>query len=239
LSYLWVISHPAAVSDEEVEDGWASVYVASRTWRAGQRNVVPLLQATGARFTPGLGDPSFRHDVLFVGTSRRIARPVVLDAAASGADLAVYGHDWEDFLEERYRRGVFLPFDRLPDAYRGARRVLNDHWPDMRDDGFVSNRLFDATATGARVITDEVDDLDSLFHGLAKSYGTPEELQALLSDDGIWPDAEERVRLARQIISEHSFDQRAEVLISRAVEDLRKLRRRPTVVLRDVIRGRR
>ena len=32
--------------------------------------------------------------------------------------------------------------------------VLNDHWEDMRAEGFLSNRLFDAVASGARVVTD-------------------------------------------------------------------------------------
>ncbi len=38
--------------------------------------------------------------------------------------------------------------------YSSASIVLNDHWDDMRDEGFISNRIYDALACGAFVISD-------------------------------------------------------------------------------------
>ncbi len=238
VSYLWVISHPDAVSDQELSEDWTGVYAASRLWRAGDPSITPLLQATAARFRPGAPDPDLRHDVLFVGTSRRVARPVVMDAASSGADLAVYGHDWEEFLDPRFLRGEFLEFARLPDAYRGAGRVLNDHWADMRDAGFISNRLFDAAATGARIVSDRIDGMDELFRGLVRGYDSPEELTRLLTDDNEWPDEVERYRIAELIRYEHSFDRRAEALIRRAHADYRATQRPLRAALESAIRRR-
>ena len=46
----------------------------------------------------------------------------------------------------------------------------------MRADGFVSNRLFDAVASGARVVTDPVDGLAELFGPSVQGYETPDDL---------------------------------------------------------------
>src|SRR4029450_6877770 len=101
------------------------------------------------------GDP-----VLFVGNSRRVLRPVVRDALAAGLPLAVYGDLWSGLGPEGVVRGRWGPNDQLAAAYRSAGVVLNDHHNDMRAEGFVSNRLFDAGASGARVITDPVPGRD-------------------------------------------------------------------------------
>ncbi len=59
--------------------------------------------------------------------------------------------------------------------------VLNDHWEDMRTSGFISNRLFDAAASGARVITDAVEGLPATFGDSVQVYRSQEDLVRLSS----------------------------------------------------------
>ena len=79
--------------------------------------------------------------------------------------------------------------------------------------GFVSNRLFDAVASGARVISDDVAGLDGpvrcLGAGLptAGGPGAPGRRPAVFGDDELRAAAAERVR------REHSFAARAETLV--------------------------
>ena len=103
-----------------------------------------------APLPPGAAEPDSGDRVLFVGSTRGEYRPAVRDAVEAGVDLSVYGVGWEEFLPPERIRGEFLANDELPAAYAAAGVVLNDHWPDMAAEGFLSNRLFDAAACGAR-----------------------------------------------------------------------------------------
>lgn len=215
---LWVISHPDAVTDDEVQS-YDAIFAASAHWtRAGAftKPVVPLLQATNPqRFRPDAAPPDSGAAVLFVGSTRGQFRPVVRDALACGADLSVFGVGWQDLIPEQYYRGEFLANPDLPSAYAGAGVVLNDHWPDMAAQGFLSNRLFDAVACGARVVSDDAVGLAEIFGAGVRTYRTIEELRPLVSADyrGHFPDRRDRLESAAHVAAEHSFLARADVLI--------------------------
>jgi hypothetical protein len=222
---MWVISHPEQVTDEELR-GRHRVFAASVSWAAtaaarSGADVVPLLQATDpALFRPDAAEPDTGEAVLFVGNSRRVFRPVVRDLLAAGVDVTVVGGQWEPFLAPLGRSvaAQFVPNEELPATYRAAGVVLNDHWDDMRAEGFVSNRLFDAAAAGARVVSDHVDGVEELFGGLVRTYRTPEELVALVTAaPGGFPAEPERSELARRVGREHSFDARAATLLEHAL----------------------
>lgn len=142
VNYLWIISHPDEVSAAEAGAGWTRIFAASSSWeRLDELGAEPLLQAASAgRFNLARTTPRGDADIVFVGTSRGVRRPVVADAIRVGADVAVYGHDWADFVPASAIRADYLPFAEVPGVYAGARIVLNDHWDDMRRAGFLSNR---------------------------------------------------------------------------------------------------
>ena len=226
VSLLWVISHPELVRLDEVRcydrvlaAGAAWAERRSRDWAVG---IAPLLQATDPdRFHPDAAQPDTGERVLFVGNSRRQLRPVVRDALAAGLPLAVYGDLWSGLVPNEVVRGRSIPNDQLAAAYRSAGVVLNDHHDAMRADGFVSNRLFDAVASGARVITDPIDGLAELFGPAVQVYETPDDLArlaALADPDAVFGDDATRRAAADRVRTDHSFSARAQRLVEVAHE---------------------
>jgi hypothetical protein len=212
---LWVISHPELVTAQECAN-YDAVFVASEHWQPTPE-VIPLLQATNPRrFAAHRIQRKTGEPVLFVGSTRGEFRPMVRDALAAGIDVGVYGVGWEAFIEPSHIRGEFLSNDDLPQAYATAGVVLNDHWPLMAAHGFLSNRLFDAVAAGAHVISDPAVGLTDVFGDAVTIVNSPEELQAALMQ----PIDRDRAADSEFIAREHSFDVRARVLIAE-VERLR------------------
>lgn len=227
-SVVWVISHPEDVTARELA-AYDLRYAASLTWPSDVSErwglpVRPLLQCTDpSRFYV---DDEPVEEVLdkavLVGNSRNQARPVAVESARSGAALAVYGAHWEKFLPPGVVAGTYVPNEILRRYYRSAAWALNDHWPDMRELGFVANRVFDVLASGGRLLTDHVDGLDELVGPVAPPRGlatfrTTEELHALLAQDGRdWYDDATLRALSEHVRTEHSFAARA----ARLVEDV-------------------
>jgi hypothetical protein len=217
---LWVISHPDEVPLDELGQGFDLLYSAGRVWAEQTTATTPhdvrtLLQATDtSRFTPD-GDVMGGLGTLFVGRTRKVMRPVVGDALAAGADLTIFGDGWERFIDPAHVAADHLANELVPSAYRGARIVLNDHWADMARLGFYSNRLFDAVASGAKVVSDPVDGLEDLFGPSVRTYRTPDELRALLEPgSSAWADAATIAANAARVAAEHSFAARAKVLLA-------------------------
>ena len=231
---LWVISHPDKVTPDEAA-GYDQVFAASPAWAAARTaewgvDVRPLLQCTDPEyFHPGrtLPETFEAPGVLFIGNDRRgPERPVVEWAAAAGADLQLYGTGWEETRLADHLVATGIPNDEVGAYYATARVVLNDHLAGMREQGFLANRLFDAVACGARVLSDPIAGLD-LFGGCVVACDSADATRAALTadPDTVWPDRAHRLAVAERIRTEHSFDRRAEVLLARALE-LRSTRAR-------------
>lgn len=222
---LWVISHPELVEPDEPAQ-YDGVFAASEHWTRGQSDefgvpVTPLLQATNPqRFHPGAGEPDAGDHLLFVGSTRGEYRPAVRHAIDAGLDVSVYGVGWQEFLSAEQIRGEFIGNDALPAAYASAGIVLNDHWHDMAAEGFLSNRLFDATACAARVLSDPATGMEDVFGDGVRTYADAEGLVSAVSGDlaAVFPDRAARLALAERVAHHHSFDARAAVLIKRARE---------------------
>ena len=183
--------------------------------------VAALPQATDPeRFRPG--EPGPAHELLFVGNSRGVRRHMLDELLPTDHELAVYGRAWTaDRLDPHYLAGEHVPNDELAGYYGAAAIVLNDHWLDMQREGFLSNRLYDAAAAGAFVISDDVEGLEEAFDGGIAGYVGADELRRLvdtfLADPGARRDCAERARAA--VLERHTFDHRARTLLD-AVEPL-------------------
>lgn len=216
VNLMWNISHPDRIEDAEYE-AHDHVFVASIPHARALDTrlsvpVSPLLQCTDPElFFPDRGDDAPAHEVLFLGNSRRQLRPVVLDAIAAGLPLSVYGGEWKGLIEDRYVRATHVPNAEVRKFYSNAKVVLNDHWPAMRDIGFLSNRLFDAAACGAPIVSDPALGIAEVFGDGIRTYATVDELREIVQ--GILQDPEaaraRALELAARVRAEHTFDARA------------------------------
>ncbi|HEY6570172.1 MAG TPA: glycosyltransferase [Candidatus Limnocylindrales bacterium] len=241
LSIVWVISHPDLVTDEVVAP-YDLVFVASDSFAARLadrlgRPVAALHQATDAeRFMPRPGGPA--HELLFVANSRGVRRRIVDELTPTDVDLAVFGRHWTpDLLDPRYLRGENVPNEELATYYSAASIVLNDHWSDMAEQGFMSNRLYDAAACGAFVISDRVQGIDTEFDDGVVTFETGDELRALvrryLDDPAARAAHAERARAA--VLARHTFAHRVDAMLAAAAEHLERRASRISVTLTESV----
>lgn len=226
LNVEWIISHPDMISPDEVAD-FDLVYAASTSWSARMTRewgttIKPLLQCTDTRwFHPDRAEPDTGPDLLFVGNSRGVYRYAVRSALAIGAHLTLHGNDWTEFVDREQIASGGVANEEVGVLYASAGVVLNDHHLDMRRDSFASNRLFDAAACGARILSDRIDGLEETFSGLVLPFDNEQELARLVTPPfDAFPDNATRRQIAMRIIAEHSFDKRAETLVGDAVRHL-------------------
>ncbi len=223
---VWLISHPDDVTFDELQR-YDLVCVASAPFAQRLRPdltvpVIDLLQATDPdRFHPGDREIGLASDLLFVGNSRGHSRPVVQWSAEARHPLTIYGSGWERTVAEPYVRADHLDNPLVPAAYRSATIVLSDHWADMAAAGFISNRVFDAVAAGAIVLTDVVLGMSEVFGDGVVTYQDREGYLGAI--ERIRADLEEYRRRAldtsARIRREHTFARRSQELL-RSLEPL-------------------
>ena len=214
IEVLWHISHPDAgsIAAYAAHD---LAFVASDSfaaWMDGRVDVPvrSLHQATDPRrFEPEARGP--HHQLLFVANSRGVRRHIIDDLLPIDHELAVYGKAWTpERLDQQYVAGEHIPNDRLGGYYASADIVLNDHWPDMQREGFLSNRLYDASAAGAFVITDGADGLEAEFDGGVVAYEDAADLHRLIDRFLADPAArsEHAARARAAVLARHTFEHR-------------------------------
>ncbi len=227
INLLWIISHPSRISKHEVKS-FDAVFAASNSWakhatnRFG-REIHSLLQATNPdKFNPTVAQPDTGEEILFLGNTRNEFRQIIRDCVEAGISPSIYGKDWDQFVSKELIRGSFVPNEDVAGMYRSAGVVLNDHWPDMAKHGFLSNRLFDAAASGARVVSDDAAGISEVFGESVAVYRTPRELAELCSKTkrDMWGSQDEISQRAQHVGIEHSFDQRAKALVQAALYEL-------------------
>lgn len=231
---LWVISHPDLIEPAELA-AYDKVFVASHRlaehWsRKLGIHAEPLLQCTDRNlfFADPAGSPRTR-DVLFVGNSRNVFRPAVRAAIEAGVEPVVYGTRWEQLIDPRHVKGAIIPNAVVADLYRKAGVVLNDHWPDMRQAGILSNRVFDVLACAAPIVSDEIPDHPDGFSDLIAEFGSGRpirpSIEQVLSEDSARH--AQRRAFAEVVRRDHSFDNRAAILLSVARALLARADRQP------------
>lgn len=226
INVLWIISTPELITRDELKS-FDLVFAASTVWAEKTTiktgiEVLPLLQCTDpTRFNPGVSELDENLDVVFVGNARKKIRKVIADALSANLLVSIFGKGWQGVVPKSWIIAEFIENSQLSALYRSSGIVLNDHRPDMAREGFYSNRLFDAVASGGRVVSDDIAGVEELFNGAVMTYKSPSELaaQCALENRGQWGSSEEIVDRANRIGKDHSFDQRAKELVQ-AVQGL-------------------
>ena len=220
INILWIISTPELITKDEL-DGFDIIFAASTSWsewvtkKTGIK-VLPLLQCTDPkRFNPYASEPDLTKEIIFVGNARKRLRKIVSDFIDAEVPIKIYGKGWTGKVPQSLIGQQFIPNDELPIRYRSSKIVLNDHRPDMRKRGFYSNRLFDAVASGARVLSDDVDGLEQFFEGAVKAYADSSELRGICADEnlGSWGTDDQIRDRAVAFGNRNSFESRAQEMI--------------------------
>lgn len=220
INIMWNISHPDDVPVEEYNQ-YDMVYVASDAWAQKLSSelttrVEPLLQCCDPDvFAPG-PEGDTHYELLFVGNSRKVFRKILRDLLPTPYDLSVYGTHWRGLIPSSCIKGQNIPNCVLSQTYRSCDILLNDHWDDMRDKGFISNRLFDGLASGAFIITDKVKGLDEVLPGCVVAYSDREDLKQKVQYYMEHPEERREIAARGQEIvrSEHTFMSRVSRMIA-------------------------
>ncbi|NEN93776.1 MAG: glycosyltransferase family 1 protein, partial [Okeania sp. SIO3H1] len=220
INLMWNISHPDKVSLEEYEQ-YDRVFVASYSYAEElQKQVkVPvqtLLQCTDQNlFYPDKEGYEEVGKILFVGNSRKVYRQIVKDAIEAGLKVDVYGTNWEKLLPSGYLKGEYIPNEILRRYYSKCGVLLNDHWNTMGEKGFISNRLFDAAACGATIISDKIAGLEKVFGDKISTYNSQEDLPKVVENclQQKSQNIGEKLELAKYIRENHSFEKRVREIL--------------------------
>lgn len=220
VNVIWNISHPDDVTKTELK-AFDRVYIASsktaEEWKNAGIRAACLPQCTDPEvFTADDLQPR-SEQLLFVGNTRGVFRQIIHDLIPTDYRLAIYGNGWEEFLGENPAiRGSFIANDELAKTYRSACILLNDHWTDMKEKGFLSNRIYDALAAGTFVISDEVESMDAELREGIETYRTREDLREKIRYYLEHPEKRrEKVDKGRAVVLEkHTFERRADRILS-------------------------
>ncbi|MCM1324599.1 MAG: glycosyltransferase [Acetobacter sp.] len=119
------------------------------------------------------------YDILFVGRPGydRISARWAIE---SGFEVALFGNGWQDKAPKAFFKGDYIDNDELHKYYASAKIVLNDTREDMKKSGFISNRIFDVTASGGFLISDYMPEIEQFYGDNIPMFKTKEELAILL-----------------------------------------------------------
>lgn len=220
VNVTWVISHPELVVREDLahcqlayaaSDYWAEIK--SKDWGF---TISPLLQCTDQYiFNTSMAGDEQTSDVVFVGNAENRERNFIEKAAGMGLEMAIYGKGWSGRVPQRMIRGEHVANEDLCTLYGSARATLNDHWPEMREQGFLSNRAFDVVASGGKVISDLIASVpEKLLADMEIEFN----LSSLLgSGPGVTPERVEnpgtKLTSAEYVLTNHTFDVRARKIL--------------------------
>lgn len=222
---LWHNCFPYRVTDEEYElYDLVLVNSYSFTEKVAERVSVPvkpmLLCADVERFHPE--ETEFKYDTVFVGNTRDEYRNVVMWCEKNNIPLRIWGRitgktSWYNYLKEDTSVIVEGPalHEELPDIYRASKIILNDHFDDMREEGFINNRILEALSCGRPVLSDWCEEYEKLFGDSLVFYHDEEDFIEKLKWLEEHSEEQKEKVLAKwpELKEKYSFAARAEELI--------------------------
>ena len=218
INMMWNISHPELVEVREYES-YDAVFISSHEYanKIGKKvytKVYPLLQCSDPEVFYPQEDDDCRHDILFVGIGRD-NREIMEDILKTDFPVSVYGKHWDEKIDEKYVCGEFIPNEELHKYYSSCKILLNDHWRDMREWDFPSNRLFDALLCEALVISDNIPSASTVFEDCIVTYDCVDDLRSKV--EYYMNNPSEREKLGKKgrelVLKNHTFDNRVDFII--------------------------
>ena len=218
INLMWNISHSDLITHEEYEK-YDIVFISSTKYaekidKEVKTTVLPLLQCSDPEVFYPEYDESCKHDILFVGIARDGCE-IMEDILKTDYPVSVYGKHWNERISDEYYCGEFIANDELHKYYSSCKILLNDHWKDMREWDFPSNRLFDALLCETLVISDDIDSASSVFKNCIVTYDSVDDLEDKVRYYLENPSqAEKLAKKGRKIVlKNHTFDNRVDFII--------------------------
>lgn len=219
VAIMWNISHPDEVSLHEYNSFdyifFASDKLKDRIGEKLQCESGVLMQCADEQVMCAEETSAKKYELLFVGNSRHVYRQILKDLLPTKYRLTVIGRHWEEYPVQQYVVQDYISNDEVGQAYHDAQILLNDHWDDMKEQGIISNRIYDALSAGAFVISDYMPEINEVFKGAVVTYKDREDLSQKI--DYYMEHEEERlekVKLGQEIVwKEHTFRNRVEKII--------------------------
>lgn len=149
-------------------------------------------------------DRNKAYDILFVGRPgyERISAKWAIEL---GFDVALFGQGWQDKAPKEFFKGGYIDNGELHKYYASAKIVLNDTRADMKKAGFISNRVFDVTASGGFLISDYMKEIEDFYGDSVPMFKNKEELKELLDYYLTHPEEREKKAKAAQKITLANF----------------------------------
>lgn len=227
INLMWNISHPDDIEDNEYNmydvNFISSEILAEQLRKQVRAPVIPLLQCTDTDLFTGERDERVeKSEILFVGNTRGIFRDVVRHLLPTEHQLSVYGKGWDKFIDPKHIKGTVIPNKELNYYYSNCDILLNDHWEDMKQKGFISNRIFDGLAAGAFVLTDKVEGMNADLKACVAIYENEMDLREKVDYYLERPELRKQMAVkGQQLVREkHSFQQRVDRII-RYIEEFK------------------
>lgn len=217
---IWIISHPADVSEEELRLFdlilCSSVDHTEALRRRGFDAHLALQCTDDSVFFPRVRQTAkLSNAFVFVGNARA-ERHLIHKAIASGLPLRIWGRGW---TRVGYNKCVVDPYihnEALGQLYRNSFCCLNDHWSDMSEYNYVNNRIFDALACGVPLISDPHGGIEKLGLGGIKIIEPDEPFDDAIDDFIVnYEQYQDSAYMASlRILDDHTFRTRARQIVS-------------------------
>lgn len=183
LNVLYMMSCPQYITNEEIDD-YDIILSCSKKFiqkYAYKKNTFYLPQFTNTKRFFYEEDKKYHSSILFVGNPHNNwFRPSVKYALRNNFDISIYGKYWEKYIDKRYIKGEYIDNNELHKYYSNADIVLNDTFDNMKKWGIISNRIFDATACKAFIISDYIPEIREFYGDNIPMYKNEKEFVKLL-----------------------------------------------------------
>jgi len=222
---LWHNCYPEQVTKEEYElYDLVVVNSFSYTEKLRKELSVPvetlLLCADITKFFPG--EEELKYDKVFVGNTRKVRRNIVSWCEDHKIPIQVWGRmegptGWKNYVKEdtciKLERPI--PNDELPNLYRASKIILNDHFDEMREYGFVNNRVMEALSCGRPVLSDYSEEYEELFGDSLVYYYDEEDFLKKLKwlEEHLDEQKEKVLAVWPKLQKEFSFEARVDALL--------------------------
>jgi hypothetical protein len=176
-NYLWIYSHPSQwLNRASLLQSFSKIFVASESFIPIIKEQIPhsvhylpqvFVHAREENLINKILDKILTkkdsYNISFIGNSRNVYRQCVKTVLDNGNKLNIWGRGWKTIIPSSYREKVSIKWIENCDLWKilqSSRIIVNDHWPDMRDGGFISMKTYEFMANKAFFITDNVAGMD-------------------------------------------------------------------------------